>query len=51
MRQTIKALLAALAAALLCAACAPGGGGSDAGSGHGSIEMYGTIDQGITVRR
>jgi len=41
-------LLAALVAAGCCAGCANGGGGASDG-GHGSIEMYGTIDQGITV--
>lgn len=39
-----------LAAALVCAACAQGGAGAAGGQG-GSIEMYGTIDQGVTVRR
>ncbi|WP_257130002.1 MULTISPECIES: hypothetical protein [Burkholderia] len=43
----MKTIFCLLAAALLCAACAQGG----AGAGGGSLEMYGTIDQGITVRR
>ncbi|WP_414444257.1 hypothetical protein [Burkholderia sp. 22PA0106] len=47
MRGRIRMLLAALVAAGCCAGCANGGGASD--GGHGSIEMYGTIDQGITV--
>ncbi|MGU7843210.1 hypothetical protein ACV22V_27490 [Burkholderia sp. AW33-5] len=41
----MKTIFCLLAAALLCAACAQGG------AGGGSLEMYGTIDQGITVRR
>ncbi|WLE58493.1 hypothetical protein [Burkholderia plantarii] len=47
MRKPTKAWLAALAVALVCAGCANGGAGG--GAGHGSIEMYGTIDQGISV--
>ncbi|MEX3556454.1 MAG: hypothetical protein VB131_07900 [Burkholderia gladioli] len=39
-----KLLLAALAVACLCASCA-----GSADGGQGSIEMYGTLDQGITV--
>ncbi|MGU7815550.1 MULTISPECIES: hypothetical protein [unclassified Burkholderia] len=46
----MKTIFCLLAAALLCAACAQGGAGA-AGAGGGSLEMYGTIDQGITVRR
>lgn len=45
----MKTLLAVVAAALLLGACAQGGGGS--GAGTGSITMYGTIDEGITVRK
>ncbi|WNC90717.1 hypothetical protein RI103_04975 [Paraburkholderia sp. FT54] len=45
----MKTLLAVIAAAWLLGACAQGGGGSDAGAG--SITMYGTIDEGITVRK
>jgi ABC-type glycerol-3-phosphate transport system substrate-binding protein len=45
----MKTLLAVVASALLLSACAQGGGGS--GSGTGSITMYGTIDEGITVRK
>ncbi len=48
MRELTKALLASLVLAGLCAGCA-NGGGADAGAGHGSIEMYGTIDEGVTV--
>ncbi|MDF3081644.1 hypothetical protein [Burkholderia sola] len=46
----MKTIFCVLAAALVCAACAPGGAGAT-GERSGSIEMYGTIDQGITVRR
>jgi hypothetical protein len=45
----MKTLLTVVASALLLSACAQGGGGS--GSGTGSITMYGTIDEGITVRK
>ncbi|MBU9685779.1 hypothetical protein [Burkholderia gladioli] len=48
MRELSKLLLAVFAAACLCAGCVNGGAGS-AGGGQGSIEMYGTLDQGITV--
>jgi len=34
---------------LLLAGCAQGGYGSNTGSGSGSISMYGTLDQGISV--
>ncbi|MCC8395017.1 hypothetical protein LJ656_20715 [Paraburkholderia sp. MMS20-SJTR3] len=45
----MKTLLTVAAAVLLFSACAQGGAGSgSAGSGH--IEMYGTIDQGISFR-
>ncbi|CAB3963142.1 hypothetical protein BLA9940_04147 [Burkholderia aenigmatica] len=44
----MKTIFCLLAAALVCAACAQGGGAT--GERGGSIEMYGTIDQGITVR-
>lgn len=46
----MKTIFCLLAAALVCAACAQGGAGAS-GERGGSIEMYGTIDQGITVRR
>ncbi len=49
----MKLILAVLAvfAVLLCAACAQGGASSsDAGSGS-SITMYGTVDEGVTVRK
>ncbi|ABE31913.1 putative lipoprotein [Paraburkholderia xenovorans LB400] len=47
----MKTLLAVVAAALLFGACAQGGAGSGSGAGTGSITMYGTIDEGITVRK
>ncbi|WP_185732206.1 hypothetical protein [Burkholderia sp. Bp8963] len=46
----MKTIFGMLAVALVCAACAQGGAGS-AGERGGSIEMYGVIDQGVTVRR
>jgi ABC-type glycerol-3-phosphate transport system substrate-binding protein len=45
----MKTLLAVAAVVLLFAACAQGGGAS--GAGTGSINMYGTIDEGITFRK
>ncbi|CAD6550506.1 hypothetical protein [Paraburkholderia metrosideri] len=47
----MKTLLAVVAIVLLCTACAQGGGGSGSGAGTGSINMYGTIDEGISVRK
>jgi ABC-type glycerol-3-phosphate transport system substrate-binding protein len=47
----MKTLLAVVAAALLLGACAQGGGASGSGPGTGSITMYGTIDEGVTVRK
>lgn len=47
----MKTLLAVVAAALLLGACAQGGGGAGAGAGTGSISMYGTIDEGISIRK
>jgi len=47
----MKTLLAVLAAALLLGACAQGGAASGSGAGTGSITMYGTIDEGISVRK
>jgi ABC-type glycerol-3-phosphate transport system substrate-binding protein len=47
----MKGFLAALLAALLCSACAGGGPAPSTGSGSGSIEMYGTIDEGITFHK
>ncbi|MDN7429654.1 hypothetical protein [Burkholderia sp. AU45388] len=48
----MKTIFCVLAAALVCAACASGGAGTGTtGERSGSIEMYGTIDQGVTVRR
>jgi ABC-type glycerol-3-phosphate transport system substrate-binding protein len=44
----MKTLLAVLAAALLLGACVQGGGSS---AGTGSVTMYGTIDEGISVRK
>ncbi len=49
--KTLLTALAVIAAALLCSACAQGGAGSGSGAGTGSITMYGTIDEGITVRK
>ncbi|CAB3749202.1 hypothetical protein [Paraburkholderia solisilvae] len=48
----MKAILAACAvfAVLSCAACAQGGASTPAGS-SGSITMYGTLDEGVTVRK
>ncbi|WP_172311214.1 hypothetical protein [Paraburkholderia solitsugae] len=45
----MKFLLAAAAAVLLFSACAQSG--SSSGAGTGSISMYGTIDEGITVHK
>ncbi|MGE8491109.1 MAG: hypothetical protein ACN6OQ_22345 [Paraburkholderia nemoris] len=47
----MKFLFAAVAAVLLFSACAQSGSGSSSGSGTGSITMYGTIDEGVTVRK
>lgn len=47
----MKTLLAVTAAVLLFTACAQGGAGSGSGAGTGSISMYGTIDEGISVRK
>jgi hypothetical protein len=44
----MKTLFTIAAVMLLCSACAQGGPSS--GAGTGSISMYGTIDQGISVR-
>ncbi|MDR5780008.1 hypothetical protein QCE63_11320 [Caballeronia sp. LZ065] len=40
-------LASILGVAMLCAGCA--GGPSSSAGGGGSITMYGTVDQGITV--
>ncbi|MGV2289014.1 hypothetical protein AAHK20_09885 [Trinickia sp. YCB016] len=45
----MKVFLAAMLAAFLCSACAGGGPAPSAGSG--TIEMYGTIDEGITFHK
>jgi ABC-type glycerol-3-phosphate transport system substrate-binding protein len=45
----MKRILVLGALALLCAACAQGG--SAPSSGASGITMYGTIDEGITVRK
>ena len=48
----MKTLFTVLAAALLFSACAQGGSGMGAsGAGTGSMTMYGTIDEGVTVRK
>ncbi|QXE07132.1 hypothetical protein BJG93_35335 [Paraburkholderia sprentiae WSM5005] len=44
----MKTLLAVVAAVLLLSACAGGGAGSGS-AGSGSINMYGIIDEGISV--
>jgi ABC-type glycerol-3-phosphate transport system substrate-binding protein len=46
----MKLLFAIAAAVLLCAACAQGGSASS-GAGSGSIDMYGTIDEGISYHK
>jgi hypothetical protein len=45
----MKVFLMAALAALVCAACAQDGTSAPS-AGSGSIEMYGTIDKGISVR-
>ncbi|MDV2187023.1 hypothetical protein RZV19_18820 [Burkholderia pseudomallei] len=45
----MKILVATLLAVFVCAGCASGGAGGS-GAGTGRIEMYGTIDQGVTIR-
>ncbi|WP_186448598.1 hypothetical protein [Burkholderia sp. MSMB617WGS] len=45
----MKTLVATLIAVFVCTGCASGGAGGS-GAGTGRIEMYGTIDQGITIR-
>ncbi|WP_186307764.1 hypothetical protein [Paraburkholderia sp. BCC1884] len=47
----MKTLLAISTLVLLLGACAQGGAGSGSGAGTGSISMYGTIDEGISVRK
>ncbi|WP_082715911.1 hypothetical protein [Burkholderia mayonis] len=49
MLLSMKTLVATLIAAILCAGCVSGGAGTS-GAGTGRIEMYGTIDQGVTIR-
>ncbi|HEY2606483.1 hypothetical protein P0D88_07450 [Paraburkholderia sp. RL18-103-BIB-C] len=44
----MKTFFAVAAAVLLFSACAQGGAGSGSGAGTGSINMYGTIDEGIS---
>ncbi|MEM5382429.1 hypothetical protein VSR68_02310 [Paraburkholderia phymatum] len=46
----MKILFSVVAAVILCSACAQGGAGPSS-AGSGSITMYGTIDEGITVRK
>lgn len=48
MRRFIALVCALGAAALVCTACAQGGSVPAAGSG--SITMYGTVDEGVTIR-
>ncbi|MCE2033031.1 hypothetical protein [Burkholderia pseudomallei] len=45
----MKILVATLLAVFVCTGCASGGAGGS-GAGTGRIEMYGTIDQGVTIR-
>lgn len=45
----MKTLVATLIAVILCAGCAYGGADAS-GAGTSRIEMYGTIDQGVTIR-
>ncbi len=47
----MKIFLAVAAAVLFITACAQGGAASNSGAGSGSISMYGTIDEGISVRK
>jgi hypothetical protein len=49
----MKIILAACAVlvVLSCAACAQGGASTPVGGSSGSITMYGTIDEGVTVRK
>jgi hypothetical protein len=47
----MKTLLAIAAAVLLFSACAQGGAGSGSGAGTGSVDMYGTIDEGISIHK
>jgi hypothetical protein len=43
--------LPTLMTVMLCAACAgPGGASSDTGNGS-SVTMYGTVDEGVSVRK
>ncbi|WP_180978189.1 MULTISPECIES: hypothetical protein [Burkholderia] len=48
MLRSIKILAPILLIAAVCAGCAQGG--ANTGAGTGSIEMYGTIDRGVTIR-
>jgi hypothetical protein len=47
-KAVMKILFAVVIAAVLCSACAQGGSGSSS-AGSGSITMYGTFDEGVTV--
>jgi hypothetical protein len=56
--RTVAILRAALAVwlgALACAGCAQGGGSGDGSSGAavptGNVTAYGTIDEGIVIKR
>jgi hypothetical protein len=46
----MKLLLAIAAIVLLCSACAQGGS-TASGPGTGSIDMYGTLDEGISYHK
>ena len=49
-KAVMKVLLVAAMAALLCAACAQGRSLAP-GAGGSAITMYGTIDEGVTLRK
>ncbi|MBP0591736.1 hypothetical protein J8I87_18780 [Paraburkholderia sp. LEh10] len=44
----MKILFAVVTAVVFCSACAQGGSGPSS-AGSGSITMYGTFDEGVTV--
>jgi hypothetical protein len=47
----MKTFLAVVATVVLFSACAYGGAGAGSSAGTGSIDMYGTIDEGITFHK